>query len=109
MASTGRLARLACSGVLVIAAALPGTCLGADAQLAALNQAAEDSLRVAAAKALADSREVQRGEPARVTRAPASPASQPPAEPKPYAMLLAGLGLIVFIARRRTKARDAGG
>jgi len=27
----------------------------------------------------------------------------------PYVMLLAGLGLIVFIARRRTKALDAGG
>jgi hypothetical protein len=29
-------------------------------------------------------------------------------EPKPYSMLVAGLGLIIFIARRRTRALNAG-
>lgn len=119
MASTGRFARLACSGIFVIAVALPGTGLGAAAQRAALTKAAEDSLRPVSSAVLPDSREpsmeraVFRPEPALL--APRAAPSEPKpyamlaSEPKPYAMLLAGLGLIVFIARRRTRALNAAG
>lgn len=105
MASIGRCAQLARSGVLVIALALPGAELSANAQPSVPSKATEASLKERAAARP----EPQRGEHALPSRSAGLPArSAAASEPKPYAMLVAGLGLLVFIARRRTRALNAG-